>query len=384
MSLEKIDRGATYLVITDITGFYENIDLSVLFSDLRNLGCPDEITQLLGRCLNRWCVLQGRGLPQGLSASDILSKLYLNPIDRTMIDSKIDFIRYVDDIRIFCNDHASGKIALMSLAQLLRRRELNLQSAKTSVTMAKDVREKIEGVNPLINKVQKKYQKELRDFIRDTFPSIPIPEPHPPKGSDAPPEIIREIFQDHFLKQEHLDKTLLHFLLKRLGDHRDAVAVDYCLKLVAEHPQETDPALQYLGTARSDFPKIFATLENFLASSENIYDFQIYQIFRWLDSLATKPTDGLVAAARHYTFDSARPSYLRSVCRVILQNYGSFADLERLEGSYGNAHSEFDRAQIIVSIRRIEPGRRNAFYGRVSGDGFLCERACRLVKENRL
>lgn len=100
-SLEKIDKGATHVVITDITGFYENIDLSVLFSDLRNLGCHEEVTQLLSRCLNRWCVLPGRGLPQGLSTSDILSKVYLNPIDRAIIDSGIDFIRYVDDNRFY-------------------------------------------------------------------------------------------------------------------------------------------------------------------------------------------------------------------------------------------------------------------------------------------
>jgi hypothetical protein len=39
---------------------------------------------------------------------------------------------------------------------------------------------------------------------------------------------------------------------------------------------------------------------------------------------------------------------------------------------------------VLVSLKRIEIGRRNAFYGRVAGDGLLCQRAIGLVKEQRL
>ena len=46
-SLALIEAGAAYVVMTDITAFYENIDLSLLFSDLRSTGAPEEaINQL--------------------------------------------------------------------------------------------------------------------------------------------------------------------------------------------------------------------------------------------------------------------------------------------------------------------------------------------------
>ena len=133
--LDKLqnDEKTTHVVVTDLTGFYENIDLSILASDLRSLGCDPETVQLLSTCLYRWGVIPGRGIPQGYSASDILAKVYLNPIDRAMIDEGFDYIRYVDDIRLFCLGFANCKQALLFLTQALRRRGLNLQTAKTKM-----------------------------------------------------------------------------------------------------------------------------------------------------------------------------------------------------------------------------------------------------------
>jgi hypothetical protein len=59
------------------------------------------------------------------------------------------------------------------------------------------------------------------------------------------------------------------------------------------------------------------------------------------------------------------------------------ADLERLEASYSGIHDDLEKAQVLTSLKRLEAGRRNAFYGRVAGDSVLCERAIRLVKEKR-
>ena len=55
----------------------------------------------------------------------------MNPIDQAVVDEEIDYIRYVDDMRIFCADVPACKKALMFLIQALRRRGLNLQTAKT-------------------------------------------------------------------------------------------------------------------------------------------------------------------------------------------------------------------------------------------------------------
>src|SRR5262249_12241962 len=77
------EGGYSYVVMTDITAYYDLVDIGTLVSDLRAIGSPEEPVQQIGRCLNRWAQTQaGRGIPQGNSASDLLAKLYLNSLDQ--------------------------------------------------------------------------------------------------------------------------------------------------------------------------------------------------------------------------------------------------------------------------------------------------------------
>ena len=133
-----------------------------------------------------------------------------------------------------------------------------------------------------------------------------------------------------------------------------------------------------------DHEEAYPALYKFLTSDNNIYDYQKYQIFRWLSEAPLHPTPKLLTIARQLTFDLSRPSYLRAVCRKLLQDYGSIGDRDRLEASYGQAHDDLEAAQILISLKNMEAGRRNAFYGRVEGDGLLRARAVSLVKQNRL
>jgi reverse transcriptase-like protein len=100
-----------YVVATDITGFYENIDLQKLASDLRAIGADTEVVDLLQRCLRNWALPRNEGLPQGYSASDILAKLYLDSIDRYLRTDGFAHTRYVDDLRVFCRSKLDGKRA---------------------------------------------------------------------------------------------------------------------------------------------------------------------------------------------------------------------------------------------------------------------------------
>jgi hypothetical protein len=385
-SLKRIEEGATYVVLTDITGFYENIDLAVLFSDLRSLGADIEIVQLLQVCLNRWCVVPNRGIPQGQSPSDVLAKVYLNAVDQVIVDMGIDYIRYVDDMRIFCSEIPACKKALMFLTHALRRRGLNLQSAKTEILSAVNAKRIIEGITPVITEVQQRYREFLEEIMGSIDPYMSISEIDQNVDPNAAPvEVVREVFRLNFLEAgAKFNRTLFHYLLNRLGAQSDEYAVEYCLGQFASKPQETQPILDYIRMTPA-IPRTFEVLEEFLESPECIYDYQIYQLFNWVNSLeGFPPSVRLIAIARRISFDNARPAFLRGVCRIVLQNHGTMADLERLEGSYGAIHDEFEKAQLLVSLKRLEAGRRNAFYGRVGGDGPLCAQAVALVKEQRI
>ena len=148
-------------------------------------------------------------------------------------------------------------------------------------------------------------------------------------------------------------------------------------------PQETQPVLDYIsavGAHDEAYPEVL----RFLKSQDDLYEYQKYQIFRWIAEATVTPTPGLLTLARQLTFDLSRPAYLRAVCRKLLQDHGTIADLDRLEASYVDVRDDLEAAQTLISLKRMDAGRRNAFYGRVEDDGVLRARAVRLVRQGRV
>ncbi len=379
------DDDITHVVVSDLTGFYENIDLTILMSNLRTLGCDHDIVQLLQTCLYRWAPLPGRGIPQGYSASDILAKVYLNTIDRAMIDEGFDYIRYVDDMRVFCKGFADCKRALLFATQAFRRRGLNLQTSKTEMIVRDHAKVRIEGIYPIIEAVQERYRKEISQIVGSVDPYAPISKIEAQVNPDeAPIEVLKEVFNEYFIgKDARFNSTLFHYLLNRFGAQKDVSVVKFCIRQLYIRPQETQPVLDYLrvvGAHEEAYPGVL----HFLNSQDNLYEYQKYQIFRWLGEAGVAPVPGLLALARQLTFDFSRPAYLRAVCRKLLQDHGTIADLDRLEASYVDMRDDLEAAQTLISLKRMDAGRRNAFYGRVEDDGVLRGRAVRLVRQGRV
>src|SRR5262249_26538754 len=153
-----------------------------------------ECYRLLMDLLNRWAVPRGKGIPQGYSGSDILAKLYMDPVDRGMRNYGFKHLRYVDDIRVFCKSSLEAKQALLRLNDLVRKRGLNLQSAKTKIIKASEARVEIDGVSPLIQTISQQLAKELREAGGDAaqYGSLRDIERFLEGNPDAPPPEILE------------------------------------------------------------------------------------------------------------------------------------------------------------------------------------------------
>ena len=170
ISLDLINNRFNFLVVADIAGYYENIDLATLRSDLNQLNIDKNLVNFLMINLFRWSTQQvrGRSLPQGLSASDILAKLYLNTIDLSLNDLGITHLRYVDDIRIFSSTENKAKNSLMFLTEQLRHRGLLIQTAKLKILNKIDAIAYIEGITPILKGIREGLYVELRDSFSFT------------------------------------------------------------------------------------------------------------------------------------------------------------------------------------------------------------------------
>ena len=141
-----------YLVISDISAYFENIQLEILRDQLFAL-LPNEqqITNLFISAFAFWTAEtpQGRrymrGIPQGSDISRFFGNLFLAPIDKSLFDISeqldIKYYRYMDDVRIFAKTEEGAKTALFKFEQEVRSRHLNLQSAKTKILREKPTRE---------------------------------------------------------------------------------------------------------------------------------------------------------------------------------------------------------------------------------------------------
>jgi hypothetical protein len=378
-SVKKLTKATRFVLFADISGFYENIDLPRLASDLRAAGMDDESLHVLSECLRRWSHPRDKGVPQGYSGSDILAKLYLNRVDRGLRTAGFTHLRYVDDIRIFCRTRLEAKQALLKLNQLLRNSGLNLQTAKTQILRKEQARRKIDGVTPTIDAIQEQLAEELRDVwsVADASGTLADIDSIISSDTDSPAiEVLERTFHEYFssVTDRDFDKTLFHYLLTRLGTTRSQVAVQYCLELLSSRPEETSSILRY-------FEKLILADEEILeivgyaGSREALYDYQLFEIVRWFVQRELEPPSELMDLCRKWWGDKNRASWLRSWSLVLLGRFGEFTDLENIKHSYGTGNTELENAEIIAALSRMEARVRNAFYKRVAEDGDLNRRA---------
>ncbi|WP_128995313.1 RNA-directed DNA polymerase [Candidatus Marinarcus aquaticus] len=133
------------LLETDIQNYFENIrieDLSkTLQENLKNIQATGiekirlrHVIDSLINSLHLWSFNHKNGLPQNRDTSSFLANMVMNVVDKKMIEGHgYDYHRYMDDIRIVCNDKYEARKALKQLIIELRKIGLNINSAKTKI-----------------------------------------------------------------------------------------------------------------------------------------------------------------------------------------------------------------------------------------------------------
>ena len=143
-----------YLLSTDLTNFYEHINLDTLHQTAVLLLPKIETTatekgkirsriELLFDCLGPWSYQKTHGLPQNRDASSFLANLYLFPVDEQMRAKGYDniYFRYMDDMKVVCRDHFHARRALKDLSLALRDVGLSVNPKKTQICEGSSTKE---------------------------------------------------------------------------------------------------------------------------------------------------------------------------------------------------------------------------------------------------
>ena len=114
----------------DIADYYNHTIENQLFES----GFPNQECKWIVKLLESTTAGVSRGVPIGPHPIHLLAEAAMIPIDNSLQAQGIDFIRYVDDILIFCDNEFEARLALSKIATTLdKQQRLMLQRHKTKI-----------------------------------------------------------------------------------------------------------------------------------------------------------------------------------------------------------------------------------------------------------
>lgn len=393
-----------YVVFTDVAGYFENVELRLLHSDLNQLQ-PNEATKnQLMECLRRWSRTGDRGLPQGYYPSDILSELYMNRIDERLDINDITYTRYSDNRTLFCESKREAKNALRLLTELYRERGLNLQGHKSELVDSEQAKKRIQEDERIIHEIKSEGSgddegdgepKRRRRAGGDPYTGgngNPISgNPYTDGGEkqwDDPEEpavdeeLLEREFDENFASAsgETFNKHLFRFLITRLGRYDNDTAVDYCIERLKDGKTESRAILGRYFSRLSNREAIAETLAEVLEEDGLIYDFHTFCVIRWFWN-ADIESEAVVQTIRKALMQRELPKEAKNYAIAYLGKQGNVADIDYISELYEEEFDRITRAIIVYSLKEMERSQRNSLYRRAKDDNIFCEFAVEYAKE---
>lgn len=276
-----------YVVVADISGFYESVDHARLADRLVRATGRKQETEALVHFLNR--VMGGpRGIPQGLEASDPLATCYLADLDFGMVRAGFAYARHGDDIRIPCSSFDEAREAVYTLEAQIRDAGLLLNSDKTKIVGAGVYQGELEAVEALIaetraklveNKVEaleedadelaaaidlaEQEQLGWDFFYHGTISMEEVIEQLRPTLEPNEIELAEGLFEETWARRRGQDNELsaaafhqqLVASLVRLAAARSDKAIDRSGEILRTYPEKTEVVCSYLSALAGSHPE---------------------------------------------------------------------------------------------------------------------------------
>ena len=134
-------KSSRYVLYCDIADFYNQIYHHTVENQLFESSFSNQATKWIVQLLESTTAQVSRGIPIGPHGAHLIAECTLIPIDNTLEDGGVDFIRYADDLLIFCDSKAEARKAVYTLATTLdKQQRLTLQHHKTQIFEVDDFR----------------------------------------------------------------------------------------------------------------------------------------------------------------------------------------------------------------------------------------------------
>lgn len=146
-SLEYIDAGYKYAVDMDLEKFFDTVNQSKLIQVLSQDIEDGRVISLIHKYLQAGVVVQGefketkQGMSQGGPLSPLLANILLNELDRELERRGHKFVRYADDVLIFCKSKRAAKRTLENITPFIEKKLfLKVNREKTAVSSVQGIK----------------------------------------------------------------------------------------------------------------------------------------------------------------------------------------------------------------------------------------------------
>lgn len=342
-------EGYKFLTISDISAYFENINISILRDNLiDHLKGEQKIINFLYSLLEDWTwpTMRGlkirRGIPQGSEAISFLGNIYLLPLDEEFKKftkkRDIKYFRYMDDVKIFSKEEDVAREALFVMNDVLRKIHLNIQGSKTAILKGEEIKEELfdqrmENVNKIIINIQNNLEMtsdKRNEYIR---------------GLQREYNAIRN--KNKIIKDK--DLRLYRRLITGFTLLKSSHMVNNVLKQLPMNPDER--LIRSASRCFKYFPqsnkKISNALMSFLKSPINLFPYQEAYIISIFRDLRTVPND-VIEYSRKCLRLKSKHWYVRVQSALLLANLNlhpnSLESIKRLYEKESNI--ELKRALI--------------------------------------
>ncbi len=146
-SQKNVNDGFVYVVDMDLEKFFDKVCHSKLIEILSRTIRDGRVISLIHKYLNAGIIELGMfqktdvGVPQGGPLSPLLSNIMLNELDKELTKRGHRFVRYADDVMIFCKSKKSAKRTLSNITPFIEEKLfLKVNKDKTQVAHISKVR----------------------------------------------------------------------------------------------------------------------------------------------------------------------------------------------------------------------------------------------------
>ncbi len=141
----NFNRDSQWVLDADLLEFFDHIDHSLLMREVKRALKDKDILKLLRRWLHigamgfttRGLAESSRkmvGILQGSPLSPLLANIYLNPLDRAIIQKGYKLVRFGDDFIVQCKTKKEVGSALNDAKRILKKLRLEINPHKTQIT----------------------------------------------------------------------------------------------------------------------------------------------------------------------------------------------------------------------------------------------------------